>query len=123
MAPHGAPALWHRVANPLILLMSAPLCAIKVCAATAPLGGKNARNTLLGPAAPKAEEAATMPTEKLTAKFISKLRAPHPSGMQVIYFDETTKGFGVQVSGTTTAIDYIAQRDLPNMVKGARKQT
>lgn len=64
-----------------------------------------------------------MPTIKLTPTFVSKLRAPSPSGTQLIYFDTVTKGFGVQVSGTTTAIDYIAQRDLPNKVKGAKKQT
>ncbi|MGJ4997829.1 tyrosine-type recombinase/integrase [Bradyrhizobium sp. HKCCYLS3077] len=64
-----------------------------------------------------------MPTERLTQKFVSQLRAPHPSGKQVIYFDTETKGFGVQVSGTTTAIDYVAQRDLPNRTRGARKQT
>jgi integrase len=64
-----------------------------------------------------------MPTQKLTRSFIEKLRAPHSSGRQVVYFDTITKGFGVQVSGTTTAIDYIAQRDLPSRVKGERKQT
>ena len=64
-----------------------------------------------------------MPVIKLTQTFVDKLRAPHPSGKQVIYLDTVTKGFGVQVSGTTTAIDYIAQRELPRMVQGARKQT
>ena len=64
-----------------------------------------------------------MPVIKLTPTFISKLRAPHPGGKQVIHFDAKTKGFGVQVSGTTEAIDYIAQRDLPNKVRGGRKQT
>jgi integrase len=64
-----------------------------------------------------------MPITKLTQTFVDKLPAPHPSGTQVIYFDTVTKGFGVQVSGRTTAKDYIAQRDLPNKVKGARKQT
>src|SRR5712692_1441005 len=64
-----------------------------------------------------------MPVVKLTPTFISKLRAPHDSGKQVLYLDTLTKGFGVQVSGTTAAIDYIAQRDLPNKVRGERKQT
>lgn len=64
-----------------------------------------------------------MPVAKLTQTFVDKLRAPHPSGRQVIYLDTVTKGFGVQVSGRTTAKDYIAQRDLPNKLKGARKQT
>ena len=64
-----------------------------------------------------------MPVIKLTQSFVDKLRAPHPSGRQVIYLDTVTKGFGVQVSGTTTAIDYIAQRELPRTVRGAKKQT
>jgi hypothetical protein len=64
-----------------------------------------------------------MPITKLTQSFVENLGAPHPSGLQVIYFDTATKGFGVQVSGKTTAKDYIAQRDLPNKVKGAKKQT
>jgi hypothetical protein len=44
-----------------------------------------------------------MPVAKLTQTFVDKLRAPHPSGKQVVYLDTVTKGFGVQVSGTTTA--------------------
>ena len=64
-----------------------------------------------------------MPVVKLTQTFVDKLRAPHPTGKQVIYFDTVTKGFGVQVSGTTTAIDYIAQRELPRKIRGAIKQT
>lgn len=64
-----------------------------------------------------------MPVVKLTQAFVDKLRAPHPSGKQVVYLDTVTKGFGVQVSGTTTAIDYIAQRELPTKVRGAKRQT
>lgn len=64
-----------------------------------------------------------MPVVKLTQTFVDRLRAPHPSGRQVIHFDTVTRGFGVQVSGTTSAVDYIAQRDLPNAVKGAKKKT
>jgi integrase len=64
-----------------------------------------------------------MPVVKLTPTFISKLRAPHDSGKQVLYLDTVTKGFGVQVSGTTTAVDYIAQRELPKKIAGAKKQT
>ena len=64
-----------------------------------------------------------MPVVKLTQTFVDKLRAPHPGGKQVIYLDTVTKGFGVQVSGTTTAIDYIAQRELPRKVRGAKRQT
>lgn len=64
-----------------------------------------------------------MPVAKLTQTFVEKLRAPHPSGKQVVYLDAVTKGFGVQVSGTTTAIDYIAQRELPRRIRGAKRQT
>jgi integrase len=64
-----------------------------------------------------------VPVVKLTQTFVDKLRAPHPGGKQVIYLDTVTKGFGVQVSGTTTAIDYIAQRELPNKVRGGKRQT
>jgi len=64
-----------------------------------------------------------VPVVKLTQTFVDKLRAPHPGGKQVIYLDTVTKGFGVQVSGTTTAIDYIAQRELPRKVRGAKRQT
>lgn len=64
-----------------------------------------------------------MPVVKLTQTFVEKLRAPHPSGKQVVYLDTVTKGFGVQVSGTTTSIDYIAQRELPRKVREAKKQT
>jgi integrase len=68
-------------------------------------------------------EHAILPIVRLTQAFVDKLRAPHPSGKQVLWFDTETKGFGVQVSGTTSAIDYVVQRDLPNKVVGAKKKT
>jgi len=42
-----------------------------------------------------------MPRLKLTKTAIAKLPAPHPSGKQVTYWDESFPGFGVKVSGTT----------------------
>ena len=42
-----------------------------------------------------------MPQLKLTEKAIAKLKAPDPSGKQVLYWDTDLRGFGVRVSGTT----------------------
>jgi integrase len=53
-----------------------------------------------------------MPTLKLTEKTIDRLRAPHPSGRQVLFWDEELRGFGVLVSGKTTARTFIAQREV-----------
>jgi hypothetical protein len=36
-----------------------------------------------------------MPTLKLTTTTLKKLRAPDPSGKQVIHWDETLRGFAV----------------------------
>ncbi len=55
-----------------------------------------------------------MPTTKLTKKAIEKLRAPDPSGRQVLYWDSSLRGFGVLCSGVTSSKTYIAQRALPN---------
>ena len=55
-----------------------------------------------------------MPRLKLTDTAISKMRAPDPSGRQVLFWDTELKGFGLLVSGKTKAKTYIAQRDLPN---------
>jgi integrase len=51
-----------------------------------------------------------MPQKKLTEKTIAGLKAPDPSGRQVMYWDTELKGFGVRVSGTTTDRAYIVQR-------------
>jgi integrase len=42
------------------------------------------------------------------------MKAPHPSGKQVMFFDRSMPGFGVRVSGSTNQKSYIAQRDLPS---------
>lgn len=51
---------------------------------------------------------------KLTERMVSQLKAPHPSGKQVLHWDTELKGFGVLVSGKTNAKTYIVQRRLPN---------
>jgi integrase len=51
---------------------------------------------------------------KFTERSIAKLKAPDPSGKQVIHWDDRTRGFGILVSGTTTTRSYIAQRKLPD---------
>jgi hypothetical protein len=50
---------------------------------------------------------------KLTKRAIQRLAAPDPSGKQRLVWDAELKGFGVLVSGKTTAKTYIAQRKLP----------
>jgi integrase len=50
---------------------------------------------------------------KLTETRVRRLEAPDPSGRQRLFWDAELKGFGVLVSGKTTAKTYIAQRKLP----------
>jgi integrase len=54
-----------------------------------------------------------MPRTKLTQKTITGLRAPTPSGKQILYWCSELRGFGVLCSGKTNTRAYIAQRDLP----------
>jgi hypothetical protein len=55
-----------------------------------------------------------MPTiERLTKKAVERLLAPDPSGRQTLYWDAEIKGFGVLVSGATTAKPYVVQHKLP----------
>src|SRR5262249_58934613 len=51
-----------------------------------------------------------MPKIKLTEKSVAALKAPDPSGKQVMHWDKETKGFGVRVSGTTNDKGYIVQK-------------
>src|SRR6516164_6981813 len=51
-----------------------------------------------------------MPTVKLTEKSIAKLKAPDPSGNQMLYWDADLRGFGVRASGKTSDKSYIVQR-------------
>jgi len=51
-----------------------------------------------------------MPQKKLTEKAIAGLRAPDPSGRQVMYWDTELRGFAVRVSGTTNDKGYVVQK-------------
>jgi integrase len=51
---------------------------------------------------------------KLTARIISTLKAPDPSGKQRLHWDSELKGFAILCSGVSNARTYICQRDLPN---------
>jgi Arm DNA-binding domain len=53
-----------------------------------------------------------MPTVNLTQRSVAALAAPDPSGRQIVHFDSDLKGFGVLVSGKTSAKSYIVQRDI-----------
>jgi len=62
------------------------------------------------------EEPAT-PSVKLTKPVVARLRAPDPSGKQVLHWDSELRGFGVLCSGTTSGKTYICQRTIS---RGAR---
>jgi integrase len=49
---------------------------------------------------------------KLTKRAVEKLVAPHPTGKQTLVWDTDLKGFGVLLSGKTTAKTYIVQHRL-----------
>jgi hypothetical protein len=51
---------------------------------------------------------------RLTEKTISRLAAPHPSGRQVLHWDDQLKGFAFLCSGTTNSKTYVVQRTLPS---------
>jgi integrase len=55
-----------------------------------------------------------MPAMKLTKSKVEGIKAPDPSGKQVITWDIELAGFGVLASGATAAKTYIAQRRLPD---------
>src|SRR5262249_55919363 len=54
-----------------------------------------------------------MPSKKLTQKTVDRMKAPDPSGRQTMFWDNSMRGFGVRVSGSTNQKSYIAQRTLP----------
>ena len=54
-----------------------------------------------------------LPTVKLSEKSVAKLKAPDPSGRQVLHWDNELRGFGVLCSGVTSTKTYIVQRALP----------
>ncbi len=47
-----------------------------------------------------------------TARTIARIKAPDPSGKQVLYWDTQMRGFAVLVSGRTNARAYVCQRDI-----------
>ncbi len=61
---------------------------------------------------PKLELTESKPKRKLklTETSVAKLKAPDPSGNQVVWWDTEVTGFGVLCSGVKTAKSYIAQR-------------
>ena len=55
-----------------------------------------------------------MATIKLTKAVVERIKAPDPSGRQTIKWDSELAGFGLLVSGKTSALTYIAQRRRPD---------
>jgi integrase len=54
-----------------------------------------------------------MPRIALTERRVRALKAPDPSGKQVLHWDTKLRGFGVLCSGVTNAKTYVVQRELP----------
>ncbi len=53
-----------------------------------------------------------MPTIKFTERSVSKLKAPDPSGDQVLYWDSELRGFGVLCSGVSNSKNFVVQRTI-----------
>jgi integrase len=53
-----------------------------------------------------------VPKLKLTARAVSQIKAPDPSGRQQLFWDTEIKGLAVLVSGTTSARTYVVQRTI-----------
>jgi integrase len=51
-----------------------------------------------------------MPRLELTEAAVRRIKAPDPSGRQVLHWDQKLPGFGVLASGTTASKSYIVQR-------------
>ncbi len=58
-----------------------------------------------------------MPKLHLNEKAILRMKAPHPSGMETIYWDAALTGFGVLCSKTTNRRMYVVQRAI---IKGGK---
>jgi BMFP domain-containing protein YqiC len=58
-----------------------------------------------------------MPKIKLNEKAIARLRAPDPSGRQVLWWDAELRGFGVRVSGVTNDKSYIVQKAINGLTR------
>jgi integrase len=50
-----------------------------------------------------------MPQVKFTEKVIRRLKAPDPSGKQVLYWDAASPGFGILCSGTSNSKTYVVR--------------
>jgi integrase len=46
---------------------------------------------------------------KFTAKSLRRLKVPHPSGKQALYWDTETPGFGILCSGTSPIMTYVGR--------------
>jgi hypothetical protein len=64
-----------------------------------------------------------MPTITITKATIARLKAPDPSGNQVLYWDTDLKGFGVLCSGVSTTKTYVVQCTLPRTDGRTRRIT
>lgn len=53
-----------------------------------------------------------MPKITLSQSMVDRLPAPDPSGKQKLYWDNSLTGFGVLLSGKTSAKSYVVQRDV-----------
>jgi integrase len=51
-----------------------------------------------------------MPTVKITESTVTRVKAPDPSGRQVLHWDSEIRGFGILCSGSTTSKSWIVQR-------------
>jgi integrase len=58
-----------------------------------------------------------MPRKKLTEKSVAGLKAPDPSGRQVMHWDTELRGFGVRVSGTTNDKSFVVQRAINGLTR------
>jgi integrase len=61
-----------------------------------------------------------MPRLRFTEKNVAKLAAPDPSGEQVIYWDEALPGFGLLVSGASSAKTWVAKATING--RGVRRK-
>ena len=53
-----------------------------------------------------------MPHIKLSARSIARIKAPDPSGKQVLHWDTQMRGFAVLASGRTNTRSYVCQKDI-----------
>jgi integrase len=61
-----------------------------------------------------------MPTIKVIQKNVDRLKAPDPSGKQVLHWDSELKGFGVLCSGVSNSKSYVAQAGVKGLTRRIR---